>query len=104
MSVGCRQVVRYPARAGHSGAKIQKMFYVYVLKSQKDQGFYIGQTNHLEKRIVRHNAGQVRSTKGRIPFEIHYFEHFETRAEAMRRESYLKSLKGGQTFQKIIDH
>ena len=79
------------------------MFYIYVLKSQKDNGFYIGQTNNLENRLKRHNAKQVRSTKSRAPLEIIYSEKFMTRAEAMQREKYLKSLKGGEAFKTIVN-
>ncbi|MBS1539503.1 MAG: GIY-YIG nuclease family protein, partial [Bacteroidetes bacterium] len=32
-------------------------FYVYILQSDKDQSFYIGQTNNLDERLKRHNLG-----------------------------------------------
>ncbi|MCK9244949.1 MAG: GIY-YIG nuclease family protein, partial [Candidatus Marinimicrobia bacterium] len=35
------------------------MYFVYILQSQKDQGFYIGFTSNLEKRIKEHNAGKT---------------------------------------------
>ncbi len=31
------------------------MFYVYVLKSVKDDGLYIGYTDDLKRRIFEHN-------------------------------------------------
>ncbi|MFA6183983.1 MAG: GIY-YIG nuclease family protein [Parcubacteria group bacterium] len=71
-------------------------FFVYILKSLKDEKLYIGQTNNLENRIKRHNAGQVHSTKNRRPLEILHTEKFDTRKEAMLREKYLKSLKSSQ--------
>lgn len=78
------------------------MYIVYVLRSLKDQKFYIGQTNDIEKRLQRHNNGFVVSTRSRRPFILVYNESFISRAEAMRREKYLKSLKGGSTFYRII--
>jgi putative endonuclease len=78
------------------------MFIVYVLKSQKDNRFYIGQTNNLFARIDRHNKGRVQSTKHRIPFNLVYSEKYTTRKETMAREKYLKSLKGNSVFKKII--
>jgi putative endonuclease len=78
------------------------MFFVYVLKSQKDHKFYIGQTNNILSRICRHNEGRVKSTKHRIPFILVYSEKYTTRNEAMAREKYLKSLKGNSVFKKII--
>lgn len=68
-------------------------FFVYILRSLKDEGLYIGQTNNFEKRIIRHNTGQVSSTKNRRPLEVLYTEKFNTRKESMAREKYLKSLK-----------
>jgi len=46
------------------------MYYIYILKSTKDNGIYIGQTNNLERRIFEHNNGKVSSTKSRRPFEF----------------------------------
>lgn len=77
-------------------------YYVYILKSQKDQRHYIGSTSDLEKRIEYHNAGRQRSTKHRIPFALIYSEEYSTKTEALKREKYLKSLKGGEAFKKII--
>ncbi|MEX2341008.1 MAG: GIY-YIG nuclease family protein [Candidatus Paceibacterota bacterium] len=39
------------------------MFYIYVLKSLKDNELYIGSTSNLKRRFVEHNAGDVKSTK-----------------------------------------
>ncbi|MCL5034585.1 MAG: GIY-YIG nuclease family protein [Bacteroidetes bacterium] len=77
-------------------------FYVYVLKSGKTGKFYIGQTNDLEDRYRRHNEGRVKSTKAGVPWSVVYFEKYETRAEAMRREHELKSLKGNERFRRIV--
>ncbi len=77
-------------------------FYVYVLKSLKVGRFYIGQTNNLDDRFRRHNEGRVKSTKAMRPWLMVYFEKCGTRAEAMRREHELKSLKGNERFRRII--
>lgn len=74
--------------------KIYMQFFVYILKSVKDDKFYIGQTNNLTDRFLRHNNGCVTATKNRRPLVLAYSENYNTRAEAMRREKYLKSLKG----------
>ena len=70
------------------------MFYTYILRSLKDSRYYYGHTADLDKRLKEHNAGKVRSTKGRIPFEVHYSEIFETKSEAYRREMFFKSREG----------
>ena len=79
------------------------MYFVYILRSLKDSRYYIGQTENLDERFKKHNAGQVISTKNRRPFDLIRREIFATRGEARKRENYLKSLKGGNEFKKIIE-
>lgn len=52
----------------------------------------MGYTRDLKARFERHNRGLVRSTKGRRPLELVYWEASKTRAEAMGRERRIKSL------------
>ena len=78
------------------------MFYVYVLKSQRDFKRYIGQTENLQKRFDDHNLGLCKSTKSRRPFELIYFEKFNTRSEAMKRERFFKSGKGREFLKTIL--
>lgn len=70
------------------------MHYVYVLKSKKDDNQYIGCTESLENRLNYHNSGKVKSTKSRVPFEILYFEPYDDKYEAFRKERYYKTAKG----------
>jgi putative endonuclease len=77
-------------------------YFVYILKSLKDSRFYIGQTNNIEKRLERHLAGQVKSTKNRRPLILIHKEIYKTRPESMRRENYLKSLKSSKYIEKEI--
>jgi putative endonuclease len=78
------------------------MYYVYVLQSERDNRYYIGQTNNVDERLQRHNNGEVQSTRNRRPLVLIHKEKFETRRDAMKREKYLKSLKSGNEFRKII--
>ena len=71
-----------------------QMFYVYILKSLKDNKYYYGHTAGLDARLCDHNKGKVKSTRGRRPLVIHYFETFETKSEASKREYYFKSIDG----------
>jgi putative endonuclease len=66
------------------------MFYVYILRSKKDDKLYIGSTNDLRKRLIEHNRGEVFSTKSRIPFELIYYEAYKEEGDARKRESNLK--------------
>lgn len=78
------------------------MFFVYVLQSQKDQKYYIGHTNNIDRRIQDHNRGKSRSIKNRGPFQLVRKEIFATRIDAIKREKQLKSYKGGDAFKKLI--
>jgi len=66
------------------------MFYVYVLKSKKDSGLYIGYTEDLYRRFIEHNSGKNQSTKSRSPFELLYYEAYKSKSDAKKRERMLK--------------
>jgi len=59
-------------------------------------------TSDLKRRILKHNAGGVDSTKHRRPFVLEYSEAYEAKAEAMERERRLKSLKSHLAIEEII--
>lgn len=65
-------------------------YWVYLLRSRKDGQFYIGQTDNLERRVLQHNTGKVRSTRTRMPFDLIGAEAHETREQARFREYDLK--------------
>lgn len=68
------------------------MNYTYLLRCA-DGTLYCGWTNHLEERVRSHNEGKgAKYTKCRRPVELVYFEAFETKQEAMRREAAIKRL------------
>ncbi len=73
------------------------MFYVYVLKSRKDNKLYIGLTSDLKRRIQGHNRGQTRSIKSRKPFNLVYYEAYLDSQDAEIRELKLKRYKNSYT-------
>ena len=79
-----------------------KPYVVYVLRSRKYEKTYVGQTNSVDKRLLRHNKGLVQSTKSYCPWEILHTEGFETRAEAMKREQWFKSGVGRNYIKHLI--
>ncbi|MFH1583469.1 MAG: GIY-YIG nuclease family protein [Candidatus Falkowbacteria bacterium] len=66
------------------------MYYLYILQSLKDFGYYIGITSDLEKRTKEHNSGKTKSIKNRIPFTLKYKESYNNKTEARKREIDLK--------------
>lgn len=67
------------------------MFYVYVLKSLKDNKLYIGHTNNLKKRFKEHAQGKVPSTKNRKPLKLVYYEANNILDDTIKREHSLKT-------------
>ena len=85
------------------------MYYVYILKSEKDGKLYIGFAPDLRKRIEKHNNGFVLATKYRRPLILIHYEAYLNSRDAKRRELFLKGGKGHselkvqlqETFKKI---
>lgn len=69
------------------------MNYVYILECS-DGSLYTGWTNNLEKRIKAHSEGKgAKYTRAKLPVNLVYYEEFENKIEAMRREYFIKKLK-----------
>lgn len=78
------------------------MNYVYILRCN-DDSLYIGWTNNLEKRLKTHLAGKgAKYTKARLPVELVYYEEFEDKIEAMKREYKIKQLSRKEKL-KLLD-
>jgi len=73
---------------------VTDVYFVYVLRSEKTGRRYIGSCQDLEIRVRQHNAGESKATKHGIPWRLVHYESLSTRAEATRRENYLKTGKG----------
>jgi putative endonuclease len=78
------------------------MYFVYVLKSEKDDGWYIGSTENFENRLKFHSKGNVKSTKFRRPLKLIYTEEFKTRDLAEKAERYYKSGAGRVKLKKLL--
>ena len=68
------------------------MNYTYIVKCA-DGTFYTGWTTDVERRVKCHNDGKgAKCTRPRLPVELVYYEVFETKEDAMRREAAIKKL------------
>ncbi len=66
------------------------MYYVYIIKCN-DESLYTGYTNNIKRRIKKHNEGKgAKYTRGRAPVELKYYEEFENKSKAMKREYEIK--------------
>ena len=72
------------------------VWYVYILKSKKDNRFYTGITTNLERRLNQHSIGNraTRSTINRGPFTLIFVQECKNRLQARILEKYLKSGTG----------
>jgi putative endonuclease len=82
----------------------QMKYFVYILQSLVDRTFYTGQTNNLKDRLRRHNAGLIKSTKAKQPYQLSYYEEYETRKEAMWREWELKKKFTKEQKQQLVEN
>lgn len=72
------------------------MNYTYILRCG-DGTYYTGWTNDLKKRLEDHNLGRgAKYTRAHLPVILVYYESFETKAEAMKREAAIKKLSRSQ--------
>ena len=68
------------------------MHYTYIVEC-RDKTLYTGWTTDLEKRIRMHNEGKgAKYTKSRAPVRLVYYEQYETKQEALKREYAIKQL------------
>jgi len=70
------------------------MFFVYILYSEWWDKYYIGHTDNLEGRIIRHNKGLEWYTRKYRPWALILAIEKDTRSEAVRLERKLKNLSG----------
>ncbi|MFH1479553.1 MAG: GIY-YIG nuclease family protein [Candidatus Omnitrophota bacterium] len=80
------------------------MFYTYVLRSRKNNKIYKGHTKDLQNRLSQHNTENSKKKFSCIngPWELMFFETFNTRSEAMRYEKFLKTGKGREHIREKI--
>ena len=80
------------------------MFYVYVLRSDSDSGFYIGFSTNLRARLRQHQDGESFATSHRGPWKLIYYEAYTEREDAEGREKFLKSGAGRRFLRAQLRH
>lgn len=78
------------------------MYYVYILRSRKDENLYTGFTSDLRRRLREHREGNTPSTKDRRPLELIYYEAYLLEEDARAREIYLKTSMGKRVIKKQL--
>jgi len=68
--------------------------YVYILESLDDEHFYVGVTDDVVARLLKHNAGEVSHTSKYRPWRLKNYIAFSSEERAFAFEKYLKSGPG----------
>ena len=68
------------------------MYYVYSLKCK--DGYYVGCTDNLRDRLLRHQKGRVNNTKDRLPVELDFYIATIDKYKAYKLEKYFKTGSG----------
>ena len=67
-------------------------FYAYMLRC-KDNSIYSGYTVDLQKREMTHSSGKgAKYTRARLPVKIVYYEEFNNKSDALKREAEFKKM------------
>ena len=79
-------------------------FCLYILYFPKQDKYYVGSTNNLERRINQHKSGYTYSTKRLrgVP-ELKFVQEFDSLKDARSAESRIKSWKRRDYIEKIIN-
>ncbi|WP_209332958.1 GIY-YIG nuclease family protein [Lunatimonas salinarum] len=76
--------------------------FVYIIQSELDGTFYIGESKDPTDRLEKHNRPHKGFTARKQPWKIVYTEEFNSRAEAKKREAFLKKQKSRQFLVDLI--
>ena len=80
------------------------MYFTYIIYSKSKDKYYVGYTHDLKLRLERHNSGWSRSTKSGIPWKLVYFEDYNEKNEAIKRENEIKRKKSRKYIEELINN
>lgn len=73
------------------------VFYVYVLRSLRNDKRYVGYSGKAPmEKLAEHNGGATRWTRNNRPLKLIHYEEFGDAKCAREREKFLKSGRGRQ--------
>ena len=78
------------------------MWYVYILKSKKDNNLYVGSTDDLKRRLEEHRKGRCEATRPRRPLELEAYVAVKDESTARGLEKHFKTGSGIATLRKRI--
>ena len=79
------------------------MYFVYILHSLVLDRYYIGSSQNPQERLNKHLANHKGFTGKSKDWVICYFEEFETKSEALKRENQIKGWKNKDRIKQLIE-
>ena len=80
------------------------MYYVYILRSKKNNKLYTGYSTDLKRRIQSHKQKKTQTTARMGEIHLIYYEAFISEEDARDREKYLKTTQGKRTLKIMLKH
>ena len=80
-----------------------EVYFVYVIRSIKSNILYVGLSLDPKARLLQHNAGKSKFTKGHIPWELVYTEKVGALVDARKKERYYKTSAGKRRLKHLFD-
>ena len=77
-------------------------YYVYILKSERDDGIYISHTDDMALEMAKHEAGEIRDTKYRLPVQLIHKELAKSFKQVKMRERYWLGLEGQKEIESMV--
>ena len=103
--MACKRSSVRPRYSPHFKAPLGAFFMnfsVYIIYSASLDKYYTGSCHNFGIRLLQHNSGKNKSTKGGMPWELKYKEKFATNQEARNRESAIKKMKSRKYIEQLI--
>ncbi len=76
--------------------------FVYILQSKRNDRYYVGSTNNVDRRKSEHDRGNVVATRSLRPLELVFQQVYPSLQVARQMEHWLKRLKDRRILDKII--
>jgi putative endonuclease len=81
---------------------VKQMFWVYIIKSNSVNRYYIGHTANLKNRIEHHRSGREKYTKIASDWCLVFSKEYKTRTQAQKTENFIKRQKSRIFTEKVI--
>lgn len=78
-------------------------YYVYLIESLKDNSYYIGVTDNINRRFKEHNSGQSKYTKNKVPWKLIGYKQYNEINQAYQQEKKLKKAKKRNVIEKFFN-